>query len=40
VIIGLILLLVILEFIIPIVRGQKGKPEETNNNNTEAEIFP
>jgi len=39
-IIGLILLLVILEFIIPIVRGQKGKPEDTKNNNAEAEIFP
>jgi hypothetical protein len=28
VIIGLILLLVVLEFIVPIIRGQKGKPEQ------------
>ena len=36
VIIGLILLLVILEFIIPIIRGKKGKPqEEAKNKNVE-----
>lgn len=33
VIIGLILLLVVLEFVIPIVRGKKGKPEEEQKNN-------
>ncbi len=31
VIVGLILLLVILEFVIPIIRGKKGKPEETKS---------
>jgi signal peptidase I len=33
VIIGLILLLVVLEFVIPIVRGEKGKTEEEQKNN-------
>jgi hypothetical protein len=33
VIIGLILLLVVLEFVIPIVRGKKGKTEEEQKNN-------
>jgi signal peptidase I len=33
VIIGLILLLVVLEFVLPIIRGRKGKPEEEQKNN-------
>ena len=32
VVIGLILLLVVLEFVIPIIRGKKGKPEEEQKN--------
>jgi len=40
VVIGLILLLVVLEFIIPIIRGKKGKPEqETKNKSTEVKNF-
>jgi signal peptidase I len=38
VIVGLILLLVVLEFIIPIIRGNKGKTQETKNENTEIKI--
>ncbi len=34
VLIGLILLLVVLEFIIPIIRGKKGKPEEETKNKS------
>ena len=32
-VIGLILLLVVLEFVIPIIRGKKGKPQEAPQNN-------
>ena len=40
VIVGLILLLVVLEFIIPIIRGNKGKTqEETKNENAEIKKF-
>jgi signal peptidase I len=40
VIIGLILLLVVLEFIVPIVRGKKGEPQqETKNENAPVEDY-
>lgn len=40
VIIGLIMLLVVLEFIIPIIKGKKGKPEqETKNKSGEVKNF-
>ena len=40
VIIGLILLLVVLEFIIPIIRGKKSKPQqETKNDNAPIEDY-
>ncbi len=35
VVIGLILLLVVLEFIIPLIKGKKGKPEEETENKTD-----
>jgi hypothetical protein len=40
VVIGLILLLVVLEFIIPIIKSKRGKPEkETKNNSDEVSNF-
>ena len=36
-VVGLILLLVVVEFVIPIIRGKEGKGEQTNNSGSEAQ---
>jgi len=36
-VVGLILLLVVVEFVIPIIRGKEGKGEQTNNSGAEAQ---